>query len=686
MADHIPRPAKGGPYIRRIDQLPLVMSKFPLYVLLLAAIFHSRTAQAYTTVYGSETYYSAQPYNLDLYYFVASDVPLDPHYKARYSAMTLWLQEYYRQWMIANGYGDRSFGVWTEESHPDSVRIVLIQGQHPLDHYRSTDQNPNGSDHLLDEVEAFANANPTLVTSAHRAVAIAAPSFSAMHDLPYWGLGRGCYFSEYPELDMQYMGQNTPLGDLFVTYFGGFAHELGHAINLPHSHQTATENNDPAKGMNLMAAGNYTLTASPTFINRAGAAILSNCQLFSTVENDQFYNGHHSGIVALHSQVQNGNLIVSGRFVSDRVVTDINFYQDPGAEPTQGYVRVAFSTPPLGPDLDSFWVSMPAAEVLQGNGTWPQTGPYNLEIELVLANGETSEDIFAFTYANGTPVTDFDFNDTDCDVLPDGWTLADIGAEPATPGSACFSAADNSLVMRSWSGGFGGNSDEVTYLYMPLTGTSIDTAEVRVTEVSAEWNYLGGLMLRRSLDDNSGFTSLSALDTRGVFSMWRSQTGNGTNYNVVTALPLPMWLRIVRNGNNVRSFYSTNGTNWTQYNTQTFTLGNTYYLGLVVSGGGCRARFDNLRVNNGTLVGVGEAVEAERAFSAYPVPANDVLHFPAAAMGAALRITDVDGRTVFHEARQTQRSIDIADLAPGLYLLHWQQSTGSFTQKVVVQH
>lgn len=111
------------------------MKKVLFYSMLLAAFCQSNIARAYTTEYASRTYYSAQPYNLDLYYFLPADVALDPNHKARYSAMTLWLQDYYRQWMIANVYGDRTFGLWTEQDHPNSVRIVLIHGQY----YRAED-------------------------------------------------------------------------------------------------------------------------------------------------------------------------------------------------------------------------------------------------------------------------------------------------------------------------------------------------------------------------------------------------------------------------------------------------------------------------------------------------------------------------------------------------------------------
>ena len=48
--------------------------------ILLVAIFQRSNVRAYTTEYALESYYSEHPYNLDLYYFLPADVPLDPIY------------------------------------------------------------------------------------------------------------------------------------------------------------------------------------------------------------------------------------------------------------------------------------------------------------------------------------------------------------------------------------------------------------------------------------------------------------------------------------------------------------------------------------------------------------------------------------------------------------------------------
>lgn len=51
-------------------------------------------AQPYTNTYNGIAYTSDQPYNLNVVYFVANDVALDPAYQARLSALLLWGQDF----------------------------------------------------------------------------------------------------------------------------------------------------------------------------------------------------------------------------------------------------------------------------------------------------------------------------------------------------------------------------------------------------------------------------------------------------------------------------------------------------------------------------------------------------------------------------------------------------------------
>ena len=651
---------------------PLIAVQFRIgtLFLLLLACCSSRLA-AYTTIYNGVEYSSGKPHNLNVFYFRAADVEPDGKHRSRISAMMLWLQQYYGQQMAANGYGNKTFGLFTETLHPDSIRLVQIDGALNLNAYRD-----NGNELLINEVNQFKNENPDLVVSEHSLVLIATPGFGQMNGLPYYGLGKTCYATDYPQLDMQYLGQTGIWGDRFVTYFGGIAHELGHGLNLPHSHQTKTENLNPAQGTSLMADGNYTLTRFPTFINRAGCAILDRCQVFSDDPAGIFYNGNTSGLLRLHTSMLDGKLILSGRMVSNREIRDVNFYQDPFATPSAGYVRVAFSVRPLGAQKDSFYIEMPAADVLQNSQVYPSTGPYNLEIELVLANGETSASGYNYQYSNGLPVVGFGFGNENCYAGPNSWQLADIGYTFRS-GSLCMDSTAQEYELRSWSEGFAApNYDRITMLYRPMAGT--DTLVCRVLSVSPVWNDLGGLMVRSSIDSSAAFASVSSLDSRGVFWQWRTSNGGSNAYQLVTEQPMPMWLRITRNGNLVKSFYSQDGQNWALYYSRSINLGSSPIAGLLTVKNGARARFDNLWLSSQSAVtsyNLAETGQVEARIFPNPGQGKSWLEWHSEGCNEILiDITDASGRCVGHFSQMVNRGRNLIpmpkeDKNPGIYFV-----------------
>lgn len=349
-------------------------------------------AQTYTNTYNGINYSSSRPYNLNVIYFVPNDITLDTTYKARLSALMLWGQNFYKQNMIDNGYGSKTFGLFTETANPNNVKIILIQGAHPSSSYPYSNYSQ-----LLTEVNAYFTNNPSQKTSEHTLI-ITATADLATADVPFYGIGKTCFALDYPQFDIQYLGTNT---NSFTLWFGGMMHELGHGLNLPHSLQTNTENNAPNKGMNLMSLGNYTLGMSPTFINRAGTATLNNSQVFANTPGVR-YNGHTATFNSIHTSFSNGNLTVSGTFESNRTVKDINIYQDPYETPSAGYYKTAWSVAPIG---NTYSISMPVSELSTATN-----GSYNLQIELVLDNGEKEFAYFPFSYASGIPDINVNFD------------------------------------------------------------------------------------------------------------------------------------------------------------------------------------------------------------------------------------------------------------------------------------
>lgn len=565
-----------------ISVISTAIASRTLSIALLVLFCFSAHAQTYTNVYNGVTYTSSQPYNLNVVYFVPNDVPLDTSYKRRISEMVLWGQNFYRQNMIDNGFGPVSFGLFKEAANPNRIKITLIHGAQPSSAYPYTDANIEKA-----EVDAYFNANPGQKASEHFILIGAAKDLASMN-LPYYGTGKYCYAIDFPKMDLKYMDSTGTDADNFKGWFGGNLHELGHSLNVGHSHQTASENFSPTKGMNLMFFGNGSLGHSPTFINRADCAILRNCQVFATTPGT-YYNGNNARLTSLKAYYNNGDLVVAGTFSSSLPVTDINIYQDPFAEPSAGYYRVAWSVSPIG--ADSFYVRMPVSEISgMANIGVPQLYgiqnyiAYNLQFEFSVKNGEKVFSHFPFSYNNNIPNIRVDFDDRHCDALCCGWTQTNIGTRSygPTPGYLCYTGADNNMRVKTFSTLYG-TSDAFPFGYANLTGDGTFVARVR--NISTNWNDYGGIMLRNGLNNNVTYVSTGVLDARGVYDQFRTSIGGATSGFGVVNATAPIWVKLQRKGTTFSSFYSFDGITWTPHNNYVFDIpfANTIQAGVFAS-------------------------------------------------------------------------------------------------------
>lgn len=79
-------------------------------------------------------------------------------------------------------------------------------------------------------------------------------------------------------------------------------------------------------------------------------------------------------------------------------------------------------------------------------------------------------------------------------------------------------------------------------------------------------------------------------------------------------------------------------------------------------------------------------VQMPQAPNVYPVPANDVLHIelPANTASGRLDIMDISGRTLLNQALvSASATVDISQLAPGLYLLRVTRPEGTSTSRFI---
>ena len=134
-----------------------------------------------------------------------------------------------------------------------------------------------------------------------------------------------------------------------------------------------------------------------------------------------------------------------------------------------------------------------------------------------------------------------------------------------------------------------GNTDEFRFAYKTLTGNGSITVRVDSVQNTNVWSK-GGIMIRNSLDPNAIHVT-AVLAASGTAELERrTEKGGSTATTDVTNFGRPCWLKITRTGNDFTSELSKDGVNWRSFesdpnvaSTVTATMGNTVYVGLVVT-------------------------------------------------------------------------------------------------------
>ena len=357
----------------------------------------------------SGNFSSEYQYNLNLVYFVPSDVPAIANYQKRLSELMLWGQNWFKTQMGLNGYGNKTFGLYTDAAKT-AVRIITVYGTKGKADYPYS----GGAAAVQAEINAYFNANPSHKTSEHTLVIIPRYSFNSDGNPsggPFYGLGKWCFALDYEGLNIANLGKNDTEGKRFSGWYGGLIHELGHGLNLPHNRHKVSEANDPNKGMALMWAGNGTLGLSPTFLTATDAAILNVNQVFNGKANN-YYSSVTTGITNIKAEysVAKKAIVVSGKFTSSHKVTSIVYYNDPnyngeGTGVNHDYNAITWESKPVG--TDGFYIEMTVDELVYTD----DKTPYELKVKLVHENGNVTETIYSYNFLNNIPVLNFSTRD-----------------------------------------------------------------------------------------------------------------------------------------------------------------------------------------------------------------------------------------------------------------------------------
>lgn len=180
--------------------------------------------------------------------------------------------------------------------------------------------------------------------------------------------------------------------------------------------------------------------------------------------------------------------------------------------------------------------------------------------------------------------------------LPLPWRSKEIGSGKL----AGYSIYNAGTYIEAGSGAFGTTTDKFRFTYQTLSGDGEIVARISMLQNTGNSSRVG-VMIRDNLATNSPHVFVG-LAGNGSFRLAQRLTkggGNATN-NSNSSNVSNAWVRLVRKGNEIRSYKSISGDKWTLIDTMDIMLAKNCYVGLAVASGNEKklntSRFSNVKV------------------------------------------------------------------------------------------
>jgi regulation of enolase protein 1 (concanavalin A-like superfamily) len=181
--------------------------------------------------------------------------------------------------------------------------------------------------------------------------------------------------------------------------------------------------------------------------------------------------------------------------------------------------------------------------------------------------------------------------------LPSNYYFYNIGTTPSE-GYAYYDSSSRTFTIQSTGAGVNHFSDlGIHYANVSISGNASIVA--RLTGISG--NCIAGVMLRGGIWEDDSFSRLAV--SNGMLSYKRrAHVGVGLNGWNIVSCNTPIWLKITKEGFDVNTYYSYDGSNWTFAASATMTgFTDTVRLGMVVNstdGNLATATFDNVNIQS----------------------------------------------------------------------------------------
>ncbi|QQL45509.1 hypothetical protein [Sulfuriroseicoccus oceanibius] len=208
---------------------------------------------------------------MKIIYWTPSDREPAPGYRERLSRAMRHIENYYRGEMQRLGLGERTIGLEPAENDPEQVKIHLVTGKKPYSEYNVQSGNAIREECRAVMKEAGVDIDQETIVIFCNMSNWDPEKRAINQNSPYyaWGVStKGTAWQvDSPILDPEFIpvkdqhvrdGQygHISLGRYNSIFIGGIAHELGHALGLPHCRECQAERS--VYGTALMGSGNFT--------------------------------------------------------------------------------------------------------------------------------------------------------------------------------------------------------------------------------------------------------------------------------------------------------------------------------------------------------------------------------------------------------------------------------------------
>lgn len=179
------------------------------------------------------------------------------------------------------------------------------------------------------------------------------------------------------------------------------------------------------------------------------------------------------------------------------------------------------------------------------------------------------------------------------------WTKTDIGNTGAT---GTYSESAGTHTVGGAGSSISSTSDSFTFVSTPAAGNIEMFARVASQSNTTPYS-VAGIMIRNSLNADSAHALVGVSPQNGVNFTSRSSTGGTSSRTLGATIDSPVYLRMVKSGNDFAGYQSVDGINWTLVGKVNIpSISNTFYVGFAVCsysyGNLSTASFDNVSILN----------------------------------------------------------------------------------------